>query len=87
MSTEYRKLYRSRKDRMVGGVAAGVAEYFNIDPTLIRLAFVALVLWGGSGVILYILMWIIVPEEPVESPPPAPVSPPATDDDEVPPAS
>ena len=47
----------------------------------------ALVLWGGSGVILYILMWIIVPEEPVETPPPAPVSPPSPDEDEVPPAS
>ncbi len=72
MSSEYKKLYRSTKDRMLGGVAGGVAEYFNVDPTLIRLAFVAMVLWGGSGLLLYIIMWIVVPDAPVEIPAPPP---------------
>lgn len=79
----YKKLYRSQKDRMLAGVAGGVAEYFNVDPTLIRLAFVFLLLWGGGGILLYIIMWIVVPEEPVamDVPPPAPSS------EDVPPAS
>jgi phage shock protein C len=79
----YKKLYRSQKDRMIAGVAGGVAEYFNVDPTLIRLAFVLLLLWGGGGILLYIIMWIVVPEEPVgmDVPPPPPSSV------EVPPAS
>ncbi len=62
-----RRFYRSRDDRILGGVAAGVAEYFNIDPTLVRLAWLLLVLWGGAGVVLYIIAWIIVPPEPGNS--------------------
>ena len=59
-----RKLYRSRANRMIGGVCGGVGQYFNIDPTLIRILFIILVfLWGG-GLILYLIMWILVPEEP-----------------------
>lgn len=79
----YKKLYRSRKDRMVAGVAGGVAEYFNVDPTLIRLAFVFLLLWGGGGFLLYIIMWIVVPEEPMEMD----ATPPPASSEEVPPAS
>ncbi len=59
-----KKLYRSRKNRTIGGVAAGLAEYFDIDPTLVRIIFVVSLFLGGSGVIAYILLWIIVPEEP-----------------------
>jgi len=59
-----KKLYRSRKNRTIGGVAAGLAEYFDIDPTLVRIIFVVSLFMGGSGVVAYILLWIIVPEEP-----------------------
>jgi phage shock protein PspC (stress-responsive transcriptional regulator) len=58
-------LYRSRTDRMIGGVASGLAKYFNIDPTIIRVLFVLTVLLGGGGILAYIILWIIVPEEPI----------------------
>ena len=61
-----KKLYRSRKDRKIAGVCGGIGEYFDVDPTLIRLLTVALVLAMGSGVLAYILAWIIVPEAPAE---------------------
>jgi phage shock protein C len=59
---EPRKLYRSRTHRMVAGVCGGLAEYFNIDATLIRALFVLLAVFGGSGLLIYIVMWIIVPD-------------------------
>jgi phage shock protein C len=59
-----RKLYRSTSNRQLAGVCGGLAEYFNLDPTLIRVLFVILAVLGGSGVILYIAMWIIVPKQP-----------------------
>jgi len=59
-----RKLYRSTTNRQVAGVCGGLAEYFNLDPTLIRVLFIILAVLGGSGVILYIAMWIIVPKQP-----------------------
>jgi len=61
---DIRKLYRSRTERKVAGVAGGLAQYLNVDPTLIRALFVALAVLGGSGLILYLAMWILVPEEP-----------------------
>lgn len=61
-----KKLYRSAKDRMLGGVAAGIAEYFDIDPTIIRVLFVVTLFIGGTGILAYILLWILVPEEPVQ---------------------
>ncbi|MBN1535663.1 MAG: PspC domain-containing protein [Anaerolineales bacterium] len=63
MSTEYRRLYRSRKERMLMGVCGGLGEYFRIDPTLVRLAFVIATLLGGPGLIAYIVLMIVVPEE------------------------
>ncbi len=65
MSTEYRRLYRSRTDRMVGGVAGGLGKYFSIDPTLVRLLFIIGTLAGGPGLLAYIILLIIVPEEPL----------------------
>jgi len=59
-----RKLYRSKTDRKVAGVCGGLAQYFNIDPTLIRVLFVVLAVLGGSGLLLYLALWIIVPKEP-----------------------
>jgi phage shock protein C len=61
-----RKLYRSRTDSMIGGVCGGLAEYFNIDPTLVRLSAVALTLAGGSGILAYIIFWFVVPQKPLE---------------------
>jgi phage shock protein C len=59
-----RKLYRSRSDRKLAGVCGGLAQYFNLDATLIRVLFVVLAVLGGSGLLLYLAMWIIVPNEP-----------------------
>lgn len=59
---EPKRLYRSRRQRMICGVCGGVGEYFNIDPTLVRLAWALIGLTGG-GLIIYILAAIIVPEE------------------------
>jgi len=59
-----RRLYRSRTDRKLAGVCGGLAQYFNMDATLIRVLFVVLAVLGGSGLVLYLAMWIIVPNEP-----------------------
>lgn len=61
---EQKRLYRSRRERMICGVCGGVAEFFNLDPTLIRLAFVLFILAGGSGILAYIIAAIIMPDEP-----------------------
>lgn len=60
---ERRTLYRSRIDRMLAGVCGGLGEYFQLDPTLIRLVFVLLAAFTGVGVLAYIVLWIVVPEE------------------------
>jgi phage shock protein PspC (stress-responsive transcriptional regulator) len=62
-----RKLYRSRSDRKLAGVCGGLAQYFNLDATLIRVLFVVLAVLGGSGLVIYLLMWILVPEEPEDA--------------------
>ena len=58
------KLYRSRTNRQVAGVCGGLAERFNVDVTLMRVLFIVLAIFGGAGIILYIAMWIVVPEQP-----------------------
>jgi phage shock protein C len=59
---EPRKLYRSRNQRMLGGVCGGLAEYFNVDTTLIRVLFLVLAVFGGTGLVIYVVMWLIVPD-------------------------
>jgi phage shock protein C len=59
-----KKLYRSRTQKMLGGVCGGLGEYLDFDPTLVRIIWVVITLMGGAGLLAYILMWIIVPEEP-----------------------
>lgn len=59
-----KKLYRSSKDKMLGGVCAGIGEYLNVDPTVIRLLWVVAGLWGGAGVIAYIIALIVIPNKP-----------------------
>ncbi len=61
--TEVRKLRRSRCNQVIGGVAGGLGEYFDTDPVLFRLGFVALFFLPVSGILLYILMWIFLKEE------------------------
>jgi phage shock protein C len=59
-----KRLYRSRKDRILGGVCAGLGEHLDIDPTIIRLVWVVLTAFSmGTGIIVYILAWVIIPEE------------------------
>ncbi len=58
-----KKLYRSDENKMLAGVCGGIAEYFGVDPTLIRLAWVVFSLLGGSGVLAYILAAIIIPRD------------------------
>lgn len=57
-----KRLCRSRTQRMIGGVCGGVGDYFEVDPTLVRLAWVLFGLLGGTGVLAYIVAWLIVPE-------------------------
>ena len=66
--TNAKKLYRSHRDKVIGGVAGGLADYFEIDVVIVRLLFVLLVLAGGGGVIGYIILWIVVPMEPFYTP-------------------
>lgn len=61
-----KQLYRSRTNRVIGGVAGGLAEYFNTDPLLVRLVFIALTFWTGVGFFLYLVAWFLIPEEPLE---------------------
>lgn len=59
-----KRLYKSNENKMLDGVCGGIAEYFNIDPTLIRLAWVVFCALGGSGIIAYIIAAIIIPRNP-----------------------
>jgi len=61
---EPKKLYRIPSEGMIGGVCAGLGEHLVIDPTILRLAFVLLLLGGGSGFWIYLIMWLIVPVKP-----------------------
>ncbi len=60
------RLHRSLEDRMLGGVAAGLAEYFDVDPTLVRIGFVVLALLGGLAVPLYLAGWALIPDDASE---------------------
>lgn len=66
MSSEVKRLYRSRDDRMIAGVAGGLGEYLGIDTTIIRLLFVLTFFGVGSGVLIYFVMMLVVPEEPLD---------------------
>ena len=59
-----KKLYRNTKNKMIGGVCAGVADYFNIDPTIVRILWVLVGLLAFAGVILYSICMFIIPEKP-----------------------
>lgn len=57
------KLYRSEDDRMLGGVCGGIAEYYDVDPSLVRIATLLVVLGTGAGLFAYIFAWLIIPTE------------------------
>ena len=59
-----KRLCRSRSNRTLAGVCAGIAEYYGWDPTLMRVAWIVLTLLGGSGILLYLIMWLVMPEAP-----------------------
>lgn len=59
-----KKLYRNTQNKLLAGVCSGIADYFGIDPTLIRLAWVLLVALGGSGLLAYIIAAIVIPAAP-----------------------
>lgn len=61
---ETKRLYKSTTNRVLCGVCGGVGEYFNIDPTIIRLVFILLIFGAGSGLLAYIIAAIIIPEQP-----------------------
>ena len=59
-----KNLYKSSTNKMIDGVCGGIAEYFNVDPTIIRLAWILFCARGGSGIIAYIIAAIIIPRNP-----------------------
>lgn len=63
MMNEPKKLMRSTQNKMVAGVCAGFVRYLNVDPTLVRAIYVAMVLLAGFGVLLYLVLWIIMPAD------------------------
>jgi phage shock protein C len=65
-----KKLMRSRKDKMIAGVCGGIAEYFNMDPTLVRIIYVLVSIFSIAfpGILVYIILWLVIPEtDKVES--------------------
>jgi phage shock protein C len=58
-----KKLTRSTTDRMIAGVCGGLAEYFDLDPAIVRLVFLLFTLAGGAGPLIYLVLWIIMPQE------------------------
>src|SRR4051794_14497191 len=67
-----RRLYRSRDDRMIGGVCGGLGRHFGIDPVIVRIAAVVLLLFGGASALAYLAFLLLVPEEPRPGEPPPP---------------
>jgi phage shock protein C len=62
--TVQKRLYRSQRDHIIAGIASGLGDYFDVDPTIIRLVMVLLVFPGGAGLFLYLVGWVIIPPEP-----------------------
>lgn len=59
-----KRLYRSRFNRVIGGVCYGIAQHMNFDPSLVRLAWIFFTFLGGAGILAYIICWIVIPEAP-----------------------
>lgn len=65
MEGQTKRLYRSRTDRKIAGVCGGLGEYFNMDPTLMRLLFVLGLIFVGGTILAYLILMIVIPEEPL----------------------
>ncbi len=63
---ENKRLYRSNRSSYLGGVCGGLADYFNIDPVLVRIIFVLVFIYGGAGLLIYLILWIVIPKEPLD---------------------
>jgi len=63
-ATSAKRLRRSSADKKIAGVCAGLAEYFDLDPTLVRVLWLLLVFFGGTGVLAYLILWIVLPLAP-----------------------
>ncbi len=65
-SNRSKRIYRSKKDRIIAGVCGGLAEYFTIDPTIIRIIYVLLTIFSMliPFIVLYLILWVIIPEHP-----------------------
>src|SRR5687767_15933189 len=61
--TAPRVLRRRGDDRVIGGVASGIADYFNVDPLLVRIGFVGLMVFNGLGLLIYLLGWLLIPTD------------------------
>lgn len=66
---EPKRIYRSRTDKIVAGICGGLGEYFSIDPVIIRIIFIILLLSVGSGILIYLIAWIVIPLEPEDTVP------------------
>lgn len=66
MSDENRRLWRSRDNRVIAGVCGGLGEYFNIDPVILRIVWVLLIFGAGTGLLAYLIAWLVIPPEPVD---------------------
>ncbi|TAD86575.1 MAG: PspC domain-containing protein [Bacteroidetes bacterium] len=62
-----KRLYRDDEDRLLGGVASGLANYLNLDPAIIRIIFALLVILGGSGFVIYIILWVVLPSRSLQT--------------------
>jgi phage shock protein PspC (stress-responsive transcriptional regulator) len=71
MARRDQTLYRDESDKMLGGVCSGLAQYFDVDTNLARVAFIALSVFGGGGVIAYLLLWAILDPKPMAGPLPS----------------
>jgi phage shock protein PspC (stress-responsive transcriptional regulator) len=61
--SDHKRLLRSKTNRVLGGVCGGLGDYFNVDPVVVRIAWVIFSFAGGSGVLAYLIAWAIIPEE------------------------
>jgi phage shock protein C len=69
-----KRLMRSSRDKKVGGVCAGLADYFDLDPTIVRIVWLLAIFFAGTGLLVYVVLWIALPLAPLD----APISVPAT---------
>lgn len=60
---DFNKLYRSEKNRVIAGVCGGLGEYFEIDPVILRIILVLITIFGGSGLLIYLILWVVIPSK------------------------